>query len=215
MTGGDGLPGPPGAPGRDGLDGTSGQKGNRGERGDPGVVGPPGPPGPVSGGAIYIRWGRTQCPSITGTSLVYNGRAAKSYYDHKGGGGNYQCLPNNSEYGGYAPGVQGESPIYGVEYERDGDSPYPSSLYDDNVSCAVCHVSARSAVLMIPAWHHCPSGWTVEYTGYLMSERYLHSKATYECVDMNAESIPGSHADNDGGLFYHVEATCNGLPCLP
>ena len=68
---------------------------------------------------------------------------------------------------------------------------------------------------MIPAWHHCPSGWTVEYTGYLMSERYLHSKATYECVDMNAESIPGSHADNDGGLFYHVEATCNGLPCLP
>ena len=120
VTGRDGLPGPPGAPGRDGLDGTNGQKGDKGERGDTtGVVGPPGapgldgtngqkgdkgvrgdpgvvgPPGPVSGGATYIRWGKTSCPSITGTSLLYNGRAAKSYYNHAGGGGNYQCLPNN------------------------------------------------------------------------------------------------------------------------
>ena len=67
---------------------------------------------------------------------------------------------------------------------------------------------------MIPAWHHCPSGWTVQYTGYMMSDHYTHNKATYECVDVNAESIPGSHA-NTGGLFYYVEATCNGLPCPP
>ena len=91
VTGRDGLPGPPGAPGRDG---TNGQKGDKGERGDPGVVGPPGPPGPVSGGATYIRWGRTQCPNITGTSLVYNGRAGNAHYTNKGGGVSYQCLPN-------------------------------------------------------------------------------------------------------------------------
>ena len=64
LTGRDGLPGPPGAPGRDGLDGTKGQKGDKGERGDAGVVGPQGPPGPASGGATYIRWGKTQCPNI-------------------------------------------------------------------------------------------------------------------------------------------------------
>ena len=172
VTGRDGLPGPPGAPGQDGLDGTNGQKGDKGERGDPGVVGPPGPPGPVSGGATYIRWGRTSCPSITGTSLLYNGRAAKSFFTQKGGGGNYQCLPNNPEYGGSTPGVQGYSPIYGVEYmyELPNGSPFSDSLHENNVPCAVCHVSTRSAVLMIPAWRHCPSGWTVEYTGYLMSE---------------------------------------------
>ena len=113
VTGRDGLPGPPGVPGQDGLDGTNGQKGDKGERGDSsGVVGPPGPPGPVSGGAAYIRWGRTRCPSITGTSLVYNGRGAKSFYTQPGGGGNYQCLPNNPEYRGYIPGVQGNAPIY-------------------------------------------------------------------------------------------------------
>ena len=216
VTGRDGLPGPPGTPGQDGLDGTNGQKGDKGERGDTiGIVGPPGPPGPVSGGAIYVRWGKTQCPNITGTSLIYNGRAAKSYYNQKGGGSNYQCLPNNPEYGGYAPGVQGLSPIYGVEYETGADGSFPSSLHNNNAPCAVCYVSTRSAVLMIPAWRHCPNGWTVEYTGYLMSERYTHNKATYECINVNAESIPGSHANTNGGLFYQVEATCNGLPCPP
>ena len=73
-----GLPGPPGVPGRNGRDGTSGQKGDKGERGEPGIVGAP---GPVSGGATYTRWGRTLCPNITGTSLVYSGRAGKSWFD--------------------------------------------------------------------------------------------------------------------------------------
>ena len=92
----DGLPGPAGAPGKDGHDGTIGQKGDKGERGEPGIVGPP---GPVSGGATYTRWGRTSCPNIAGTNLVYSGRAGKSYFSQSGGGGNYQCLPNNPEYG--------------------------------------------------------------------------------------------------------------------
>ena len=201
----DGLPGPAGAPGKDGRDGTNGQKGDKGE---PGMV------GPVSGGATYTRWGRTSCPIITGTSLVYSGRAGKSFFTQSGGGGNYQCLPNNPEYGQYAPGVQSRAPIYGVEYQLDGGSPLPS-IFQHNVPCAVCHVSTRAAVLMIPAWRHCPSQWTLEYTGYLMTEHHSHSKATYECVDKDAESVPGSHADTNGGLFYHVEANCNGLACPP
>ena len=61
------------------------------------------------------------------------------------------------------------APIYGVEYQLDGGSPLPA-LHDYNVPCAVCHVSTRVAVLMIPAWRHCPSQWTMEYTGYLMTE---------------------------------------------
>ena len=207
----DGLPGPAGAPGKDGHDGTNGQKGNKEERGEPGMVGPP---GPVSGGATYTRWGRTSCPNMTGTNLIYSGRAGKSWYSHTGGGGNYQCLPNNPEYGRYAPGVQNHAPIYGVEYQLNGGSPLPS-IYQHNVPCAVCHVSTRAAVLMIPAWRHCPSQWTLEYTGYLMTERYNHGKATYECVDKDAESVPGSHAYTNGGVFYHVEANCNGLACPP
>ena len=51
-----------------------------------------------------------------------------------------------------------------------------STLHDHNAPCAVCHVSTRVAVLMIPAWRHCPSQWTLEYTGYLMSEHVLQSQ---------------------------------------
>ena len=50
---------------------------------------------------------------------------------------------------------------------------------------------------------------------YLMSEQHNHGKATYECVDKDTESVPGSHTSTGGGLFYHVEASCNGLPCPP
>ena len=64
---------------------------------------------------------------------------------------------------------------------------------------------------MIPAWHHCPSQWTLEYTGYLMTEGYDFSKATYECVDKDAQSVPGNLVIINGGFLCHVEASCNGL----
>ena len=65
----DGVPGPRGLPGRDGK---------TGEKGMTGHAGPPGHPSPKIGGVTYVRWGRSTCPNITGTELVYRGRAAGS-----------------------------------------------------------------------------------------------------------------------------------------
>ena len=56
----DGEPGPRGLPGRDGK---NGEKGVKGELGAQGL------PGPRSGGATYVRWGRTICPNVTGTTV--------------------------------------------------------------------------------------------------------------------------------------------------
>ena len=73
-------------------------------KGDPGIIGPPGPqgpPGPLSGGLVYTRWGRTTCPSTSGTQLVYEGRAAGSKWNAKGGGTDILCMPNNPEYDDY------------------------------------------------------------------------------------------------------------------
>ena len=39
--------------------------------------------------------------------------------------------------------------------------------------------------------------------------------AMFACVDKDAESIPGEAGDTNGTLFYHVEATCNGIICPP
>ena len=68
---------------------------------------------------------------------------------------------------------------------------------------------------MIPAKTSCPSGWTREYYGYLMSEAAGHWCTMYKCVDMSMESIPGIQNHIDGGYFYHVEAHCNGMACPP
>ena len=48
-----------------------------------------------------------------------------------------------------------------------------------------------------------------------MTESIGHHRNSFECVDKDPESIPGSAAETLGALFLHVEATCNGLPCPP
>ena len=216
-----------GRDGRDGLQGPAGEKGEKGDTGPPGVQGPTGlagPPGPKgdqglqgsaglsTGGAIYIRWGRTTCPETPGTELVYEGLAGGSAYTHSGGGANYLCLPKIPDYllNGLPSAV---NYLYGAEYER----PVPfSNLDDHNVPCSVCYVDKRASKLMIPAKITCPSSWTQEYVGYLMTSKYDHARnAVYECVDKDAESVPGSAPNINGALFYHTVAKCTGLPCPP
>ena len=183
---------------------------------EPGDVGPQGPPCNTSGGlgAVYVRWGRTTCP--TGRELVYSGRAARNHYTHTGGGINYQCFPDDPEYDAYGTGGNGAY-VYGVELYQELEPLNSSTIYDHNVPCAVCYVPTCATSLMIPAKLTCPTGWTEEYHGYLMSEYHHHaSPSTFECIDSNAETIPGStSADDNGGLFYHVLAQCNGLACPP
>ena len=205
-----------GRDGRDGRDGVHGPRGPQGQRGEQGVAGPP---GQRNGGVVYTRWGKTICPNVTGTELVYAGRAGGSWWSHTGGGANYLCMPNNPEYLEYQPGVQGYSPVYGAEYQPFVGGPL-SAVKDHNVPCAVCYASTRVAVTMIPAKIRCPSTWTLEYSGYLMSNykgnsRYRNYRTMFECVDKNPDSIPGSAASVDGTLFYHAEAACNGMPCPP
>ena len=207
----DGLPGRDGQPGRDGPPGPRGHTGDRGPRGEQG------PPGPNIGGVVYTRWGKTTCPNVTGTELVYTGRTAGSrWHQNTGGGANYLCMPENPDYLGYRPGVQGHSPVYGTEYQTDNTGPL-GHVHNHNAPCAVCYASTRVAVIKIPAKTQCPLTWTLEYSGYLMSTATLaqHYRTMFECVDKNPDSLPGSAANTDGTQFWHVEATCNGLPCPP
>ena len=94
-----------------------------------------------------------------------------------------------------------------------GLSPTPESEPGFEASYA----STREAVFMLPARTSCPTGWTREYYGYLMSTAHDsgHYRTMFECVDKDQESLPGSGANTDGAVFYHVEAHCNGIPCPP
>ena len=229
LRGQEGQQGLPGLKGQQGLRGQEGQQGLRGEkgqhgqqglhgekgmRGDPGgAKGEQGVQGPPSGGVTYTRWGRTTCPTGQGTELVYAGRAGGSHIGHKGGAANYLCMPDDPNHLQYRSGVQGRSYVAGVQYWYDS----LFSVNNHNVPCAVCYVATRSVSLMIPAKTQCPTLWTLEFIGYLMSEaHHSHGRTTYECVDKDPESVPGLNAhSNPIAYFYLTEPYCNGLSCPP
>ena len=205
--------------GRDGRDGRDGAKGEKGMRGDPGLPGPQGQrgaQGPPTGGTTYIRWGRTTCPTDNGTELLYSGRAGGTHHGHSGGAANYLCMPDDPDHLQYESGVQGESYVAGVEYWYE-ILPSLSSASYHNAPCAVCYVATRSVAVMIPAKTQCPTNWTLEYIGYLMSEWHgRNGRSMYECVDKDPESIPGLNGDsNPKAIFHLVEPYCNGLSCPP
>ena len=180
-----GLLGLQGLQGKQGIVGPRGPVGEKGMCGDPGLHGPQGeqgPQGPVTGGVIYTRWGRTTCPTHQGTQLLYSGRAGGTRYDHKGGAANYLCMPDDPDHLQYNSGVQDLSFVAGVQYWYDNMPSLSSNNYH-NVPCAVCYVSTRSVSVMIPAKTQCPTHWTLEYIGYLMSEYRDYGRTMYECVD--------------------------------
>ena len=226
--GSQGLPGPQGEKGERGQQGLhgpmgpqgpTGVAGNSGQKGEKGVNGLRGPPGPTAGGVVYTRWGRTTCPSTSGTQLLYAGRAAGSWFSQSGGGANYLCLPGQPQYSTYTAGSHdGRAYLYGAEYQTAGSAdngPF-SSVHNHNVPCAVCYTPTRGTVVMIPARLTCPSSWTREYHGYLMANRHSYHRTLYECVDQSPQSVPGSLSDTNGALFYHTEVRCHhGVPCPP
>ena len=208
ITGNMGPPGAPGLPGHYGLPGAQGEVGATGQRG------PIGPPGPRSGGVVYTRWGKSSCPSTPGTELVYAGRIGGTQYGHSGGGANQLCMPLDPQYSSYTPGVQGHNYMYGAEYEEPVG--HTSTKQNHDATCAVCYVSTRETVLMVPAKTSCPTSWTKEYQGYLMAERKNNQgRSTFICVDTAFESAPGSQGHAEATDLYHIEAACNGLPCPP
>ena len=144
-----------------------------------------------------------------------------SRYQDSGSGANLLCLPLDPEYLQTKQGVQrSRARIYSAEFEDFGDLQ-GQTMHNRDLPCAVCIVPQRGNMLMIPAKITCPSGWTSEYRGYLMAERYNYKRGQYICMDELAEGrVGGDDGNQDGALLHHVEGRCRGgglgnLPCLP
>ena len=169
---------------------------------------------------IYIRWGKSSCPSVAGTQLVYNGRASGgSSSILSGGGGEILCLPLDPDYINTvnSSSAQYFSTLHGAEYDTFLGPLH--NLANQNVACAVCLASTRAAMTMVPAKTQCPPSWTREYYGYLMAERendIQFAQSSFTCVDVNPDIIPGEAQDTGGTHFTNVIATCDdGIPCPP
>ena len=141
---------------------------------------------------------------------MYAGRTGGSY-GTEGGGANYMCMPNDPQYLTSRAGVQGNSYMYGTEYE----SPIRSGSSQYDVPCAVCYVSTKQTVMTLPARTTCLTGWTREYFGYLVAGHTSHRRHMYECVDGIMETIPGTSSNLQSAQMWHVEARCGGMLCPP
>ena len=150
--------------------------------------------------------------------LLHIGIMGGEHYNRHGGGANYLCLPYNPKYDRYRNGVQGGGYMYGTEYEvrEFVGTVFKRNIHDHEAPCVVCFVKSRSSMLMMPARNDCPSGWTEEYHGYLMTEHAAHQHSReFICLDGDPEYVSGSQANRNGALLYPVEGRCGSLPCLP
>ena len=211
--------------GRDGRDGRDGQPGSmgilgpqgpKGSEGSAGVKGDKGERG--SSGATYVRWGRTVCQS--GAERIYNGKATGSKDSLGGGTDQTLCLPNDPEYfpGDILNSNAGFGTLWGTRYEvYTGTGSVPLNKRAGlQMPCAVCYVNFKSSILTIPAKYTCPTGWTLEYNGYLMSEVTLPNRPRKDtiCADRIGESAGSYTPTPSVQLLMNVHCD-EGLVCPP
>ena len=150
----------------------------------------------------YIRWGNTTCPYGAGT--VYQGAAAGGDHGHSGSPANMMCLPPDPKRFPDNPSQSGTYYAYGVEYEVSGQLNHAD---DRNMPCAVCEVTGKSTMLMIPSHYQCPTGWRMEYNGYIMAGHYGNSGSSmYNCIDKHLQQISGSGGNHGGHQLYTIYA---------
>ena len=156
------------------------------------------------------------CPNVTGTELVYEGLTAGSHFQSSGGGANYICTATGADIEYHPEATTANlnlAVLHGTEYQPTGGQAL-AELIQHNAPCAVCDVSSRSRQIMIPGRFTCPDMWTVEYSGWLMSERNANHRSMHICLDKTPETVPGEGGNTNGAVLHHVEASCStGLPC--
>jgi len=149
-----------------------------------------------------------------------SGYAATSMYNTVGGGTNFLCMHKDPLFSENITSVNKDW-IRGVEYNFlnvpfiTGEN-CDRTLMGGDMPCALCHSPTRSHQLMIPGLDNCPSGWTIEYSGFLVSSLVAQQKADYTCLDKSPETVRYGEPDAVSSYVYPVEAVCGGsLPCPP
>jgi len=161
---------------------------------------------------ITVLWGLKVVPHTSDGVADHPSTSELVYDGYAGAGTNYLCLPKNPEWAS-AQSPRWYNHVHGAEYQTH-DSRW-NVLTDHDVPCAVCRAS-RATALMILAKQTCPSGWILEYYGFLMSEGYNHaSSKEFVCMDGSPKTLTGTYVDRNGALFYFQQAACVSLPCDP
>ena len=112
------------------------------------------------------------------------------------------CLPLKPNYGKdiHQDESQNGALIYSSEYETgswsDSASPW-NGVHNAPIVCTACEASL-GGVVMVPGTDVCPSGFKMEYEGYIMGNHYNQYSGEYLCVDKKPEKGKGTTNRNWG-----------------
>jgi hypothetical protein len=147
--------------------------------------------------------------------LVYEGSAAGGNHLHEGAAANTLCLSNKPEWDEYIDELKGGTRIYGAEYWAEGTLPKFNALHNHDVPCVVCRIR-HGNVMMVPGQNNCHGGYTLQYSGYLMTG-YFNDPASSEYICMDREPEKGNSGSDDkpGKEFRLTQGECGTLKCPP
>ena len=129
---------------------------------------------------------------------------AGSAYFADGGGSNNQCWTSDPYQDQYSYTLR-----YTVAHSRPmqyetaaGPNMFGSGLLYEYVPCVACETEQRITQVTIPGATRCPSSdWTLDYQGFVMSERVFgdesqvldvpgRGRGSFVCIDSKAENSP-------------------------
>lgn len=142
--------------------------------------------------------------------------AGRHYKD--GGGTSVLCLPENPTWNAYHDVHDSyRGYIWGAEIDMHAAGERKVFTYNVNghdMPCAVC-LARRTVTHMFPGRANCFPGWSMQYTGYLMTNYRDRAAFEYFCLDKYPEGSTGGIKEDHQNLIYLVEARCGSLPCPP
>ncbi|XP_052770831.1 uncharacterized protein LOC128210522 [Mya arenaria] len=151
------------------------------------------------------------------TFAVNTGYISGKRYNEAGSGVDTFCLPDEPVWGRYSDATDTfRGYIYGSEIDHnDGDHVFPYPVNEQDMPCVVCR-SERALNLMIPGRISCYPGWTLEYSGYMMTaSQSSGSSQDTICVDDHPEFLDHGGTNDNQHILYLVVAKCGSLPCPP
>ena len=214
-----GPPGPPGPKGSRGSTGAKGSIGATGQKGSTGSRGSTGQKGQTGlGGSKGQKGERGLCPNpsdcIDCSFPCFARRKRDSddaaseigasgvVYTHWGEGSCRSENANTVYSGTTISGLSGNNLCLPLSQH----APALHQRSTSEIPCSTCLALQHSTVLMIPAKVTCPSGWSSEYVGRLMTGSAHSSNGQFYCIDETyAKSKIG-----DESAFTQVKVDCNG-----
>jgi len=170
--------------------------------------------------AFFTVWGRQTCAG--NGELVYSGAMAGGKRTNPGGSATYMCIPTVKPFAtaGFVGADQGGTAIDMIELRSENDLTGGNTRWSknnnlafDDMSCAVCKVNSPNT-LVVAGHTTCPTGYSLDYRGWLAAEHYSSPKVTsHICLFNTPQGHVGQSEGNNGrGMLYLTELERIGLP---